>query len=100
MDGAKLRIGGMVYTVDEQDTVEIAQDRNHAGACDVEHCRIELLRDLVEQRKAQVLVHEICHAMLTEAGIEEHEESFVNVLGNALHQLLRDNDIRGILGYE
>ena len=43
-------------------------------------------------RKKNVLIHELLHAMLYEAGYDEQDEEMVRRLGNVMTQVLRDND--------
>jgi uncharacterized tellurite resistance protein B-like protein len=53
---------------------------------------IEIDADLAQDRKDNVLVHEILHAVLYEAGYDEHEEELVRRAANVLHGVLREND--------
>lgn len=89
----KAKIGGMTYTIVEKDYVELDEDKNLTGMCDRHALEIELLKNLPKQRKDQTLIHEIMHAVVTEAGLEfDDEEDVVNRLSIVLHQVLVDND--------
>lgn len=53
---------------------------------------IEIDSDICADRKKNVIIHELLHAMLYEAGYDEQDEEQVRRLGNVLTQVLRDND--------
>lgn len=53
---------------------------------------IEVDADLAQGRKDNVLIHEILHAILFEAGYDEQDEELVRRAANVLHGVLRDNE--------
>lgn len=53
---------------------------------------IEIDESLSESKARDVLVHEITHAILYEAGYDDHTEEEVNRIGKVLAMLLHDND--------
>lgn len=88
----KIQVGGIGYAVQTVPFVEIDQNRNYQGACRPRLAVIEVLNDLAEDRQKQVLAHELIHAMMFEAGINDHDEDMVERLGIVFHQVLKDND--------
>lgn len=87
----KVKVAGIEYTVAEKDVVEIGENKNYQGACRFVTSEIEILNSLSESRKEQVFVHELVHAILNEAGYDEHDEDMVNRVGIVLHQVIKDN---------
>ena len=63
------------------------------GACFYATTEIQLLNDLSDERKKQVFIHELTHAVFHEAGFEEQDEDMINRIGIVLHQVLKDNNI-------
>ncbi|MFT8556634.1 hypothetical protein [Liquorilactobacillus hordei] len=55
--------------------------------------KIKIDNSLSAQKMEQVLVHELVHATLHEAGLENYscDEELVNPLGNALYSLIMEN---------
>lgn len=89
--GDVVKVGGIDYKVVEVPYVEISGDKNYGGSCDYQKCEINLLESMTAERKSQVFVHELVHAILNEAGFDEHDEDLVNRTGIVLHQVLVDN---------
>jgi Zn-dependent peptidase ImmA (M78 family) len=87
----KVKVAGVEYQVKEVPFVEIEHNRNYQGACRYSESTIEILNSLSKDRKEQVFVHELLHAIFNEAGYNDHEEDMVNRLGIILHQVLKDN---------
>lgn len=88
-----IKVGGIIYTVEEKPFVEIDQDRNYQGACLYQKTQIEILDSLSEDRKEQTLIHEVTHAIFYEAGFEEQDEDMINRVAIVLHQVLKDNNL-------
>ncbi|MBS4195355.1 hypothetical protein [Lederbergia citri] len=53
---------------------------------------IELEGALNDTKLRDVFAHELAHALLFEAGYEDHEEEQANRVGKVLAMMLRDND--------
>ena len=87
----KIKVGGITYSIVEQDFVEINGNRNYLGSCDYDNATINVLKELCDEKKEQVIVHELTHAIFHEAGYDEHDEDMVNRIGLMLHQVLKDN---------
>jgi hypothetical protein len=52
---------------------------------------IKIEAGLEEQRKRQVIWHEIIHGILTQAGIYDQDEKAVDVLAHGVMDVLHDN---------
>ncbi|MDG3136748.1 ImmA/IrrE family metallo-endopeptidase [Streptococcus suis] len=88
----EFKVCGMTYTVIVQEHFKAHDDdRNLWGYCDYEQQTIFIRASLSEQKKKQVLIHELTHAMLHEAGYKEQDEDMVNRFSIILHQVLVDN---------
>lgn len=91
----KIKVGGINYQVVEKPFIEVDGDKNMLGSCSCENSTIEILESMNEERKEQVLAHELTHAIFLEAGYDfaDQDEDMVNRVGNVLHQVLKDNFI-------
>ncbi len=89
----KVKVAGIEYKVNEKPFIEINGSRNYQGACFYPNTEIEILSDISQERKEQVFVHELTHAIFNEAGFDEQDEDMVNRLGIVLHQVLKDNQL-------
>ena len=85
------RIGSVDYVVKE---IEGLHDSGEEllGQVTYHDTQIRLNSESSECRKKNVLIHELLHAMLYEAGYDEQDEEMVRRLGNVLTQVLTDND--------
>lgn len=83
---------GVTYPVVEKKDIIIDGDANFIGCCRFKDHTIELLADAGPDRKSETLIHELIHAMMFEAGYDDHDEDLVKRLGKILHQVLKDND--------
>jgi hypothetical protein len=84
------RVGTIDYAVTE--TPDLLRKHELFGQVTYDDGIIEIEPTLSQQRKQNVLIHELVHAMLFEAGYDEQDEEQVRRLGNVLTQVLRDND--------
>lgn len=91
-EGMEIRVVGLTYKVIVQEHFKSYDDeRNLWGYCDYEQQTIYIRESLSEQKKKQVLIHELTHAMLHEAGYKEQDEEMVTRFSIVLHQVLNDN---------
>ncbi|PTH12841.1 hypothetical protein [Staphylococcus auricularis] len=67
------------------------------GLCIYKDSLIQLKQGLSFERKKQILIHELVHAMLYEAGYEEHDESLVSNLSIVINQVINQNDMKATL---
>lgn len=86
----KIKILGLTYEIEQVDF--ISREENLAGQFSEENLKILLRKDLPDQYKEQVLIHELVHGILVTIGSELYEdEKFVTSFANVLHQILTDN---------
>lgn len=87
----KVIVAGVNYTVTEKDYVEINDNANALGLCVYDKSVIEVKSTMSGDRKEEVFIHELFHAILFEAGFDEHDEDMVNRASKVLYQVLKDN---------
>lgn len=87
-----VRIGAVEYTVEEREPEEMLLE-GHAGECSAFRARIHLAKGAPRPVMAGVLVHEVLHALIDDAGIElgSKEELVVNAIAPRLTAFLADN---------
>ena len=89
---SKLKIGGIIYAVG---IVKRLEDEGQAlwGCTDYPKTKIKISKGINKQKQIQTLIHEIVHAAMHEAGLDEqcNDEKIVNPLGLVLYQVLNDN---------
>lgn len=90
INGLTFLVGSNEYTVVEVDG--LMRKYELYGQVTYSDCRIEIDPTLADTRKHNVLIHELLHAALFEAGYDGQDEEQVRRLGNVLTQVLRDND--------
>lgn len=88
--GLTIRVGTADYSVEE--VANLMQKHDLFGQVSYHDGIIELEPTLCNDRKKNVIIHELIHACLFEAGYDEQDEEQVRRLGNVLTQVLRDND--------
>lgn len=88
----KVKIGGVVYTIEIVPLVIVDGNRNCQGSVDYNLTSILLLDSISEERRKEVLIHEITHAIAHEANIDVTEEATLQ-FAKVLNQVLRDNDL-------
>ncbi|WOD61769.1 ImmA/IrrE family metallo-endopeptidase [Niallia taxi] len=89
----KINVAGIDYSVHFVDFIEIDGNRNYQGSCSYQESEISVLNNLSKNRKEQVFVHELVHAIFNEAGFDAQDEDMVNRLGIVLYQVLKDNKL-------
>lgn len=92
VDGKKIKVCGLTYSVFVLEYFKAQDDdRNLWGYCDHEQQIIFIRKSLSEQKKRQVLIHELTHAILHQAGYANHDEEMVDRFSIILHQVLKEN---------
>ncbi|GGA31792.1 ImmA/IrrE family metallo-endopeptidase [Psychrobacillus lasiicapitis] len=84
-------VAGIEYEIEEVDHLE--RDVDLLGQILYTKGIIKLDSSIAQDRKEQVFVHELLHAIFYEAGIEEQDEDLVNRLGIVLYQVLKQNKL-------
>ena len=85
----KVKIGGIEYEIREEDGMEMKHDA--LGQIFYSKGHIQLEKDMPDDRKEQILIHEILHGIFYEAGYLEQEEEMITRVGTVLYQVLKDN---------
>lgn len=88
-----IKVGGITYKVELKDlsTRNDEASGKQLGWCVYDEDKIEINEKLTQPRIEQTLIHELVHAIMYEAGLEQ-DEDMVNRIGLVLHQVLKDND--------
>ncbi|THE09934.1 ImmA/IrrE family metallo-endopeptidase [Bacillus timonensis] len=87
----KVKIAGIEYSVTEKHGLE--QKHGLLGHVLYSLSEIEIDDRLNQDRKEQVLVHELLHACFHEAGFEEQDEEMINRISIVLYQVLKENHL-------
>lgn len=87
-----IKVGGLIYKIIIKEHFKAYDDdRNLWGYCDYEQQEIYIRESLSKQKKKQVLIHELTHAIFEQAGYKEQDEDMINRVSLVLHQVLLDN---------
>lgn len=89
----KIKIGAINYKVDySRDDYCIGADL--LGEIDYVNQTITIRSDIPEERKENVLIHEIVHGILFQCGSKDYNnEDVINPLANTLYQVLKENNL-------
>jgi hypothetical protein len=90
LNGKQFRVGGVNYAVEIMPNLRAIE--NLYGEVTYHNAKIRIDGDMHRDRTNETLVHELIHAMMFEAGYDEHDEDFVRRFSAMLHQVLLDND--------
>lgn len=91
----QVKIGAVTYDVAFVDNLITLRDDNTYkslhGSVNYTSCTIKVESDQDEQVKAATVLHEAIHAILHNAGHDDHDENQVIALGFGLYALLKEN---------
>jgi hypothetical protein len=90
MNELTFRIGSVDYIVGEVEG--LAAKYELYGQVIYSDTHIEIDAGMSPTRKNDVLVHELLHAVFSEAGYREQDEELITRVAHVLHGVLRDND--------
>lgn len=85
-----IRIGAIDYEVGRKN--DLILNDSLLGEITYGNARINIDEQLCGSKMREVLVHEMTHGILIEAGYDEHTEEQANRIGKVLAMVLRDND--------
>ncbi|MCM0413869.1 hypothetical protein [Staphylococcus aureus] len=91
----EINVCGVKYKIVQLEDVD--NNPSCLGLCIYKDSLIQLKRGLSFERKKQILIHELLHAMMYESGYEEHDEELVNNLSIVINQVISQNDIKATL---
>jgi hypothetical protein len=93
----KVNIFGIEYTV-RQDKDEYLDASSALGEIFYSTQEIYIKNTMSEERKVKILVHEICHGIMFEAGAigEAGDEKIVGFMGICLHHFIKNNDFEWV----
>jgi Zn-dependent peptidase ImmA (M78 family) len=84
-------VAGITYKVQEKEYVEINDNANALGCCTYDKALIEVKSTMSNERKEEVFMHELFHAILFESGYDDHDEEMVNRASKVFYQVVKDN---------
>ncbi len=91
----KIRIGGMDYEVSKSNKVLVLEGKECFGIIYYNKHLIEINDNIGDiQQQEQTFLHEVVHGIIHERNLDlknSDEESIVDELATALHQIIRDN---------
>lgn len=91
----RIQIGPISYSVIEVRDLKGTNDEGQTVWSDGRYhrraCKIEVEENQNEQAKVPVLLHEIMHGILDQAGYSDHPEPIIDALSHGLTQVMRDN---------
>lgn len=88
-----LKVGAQTYNLEVFDR-DFADDSRRWGDTDPSHNKIRICKDLPHTAFAEVLVHELCHAVLYDAGmpwVGPDVEDAIGKVSPRIAAFLRDN---------
>ena len=91
MDIKNVIIGPIEYDVTEEDRILNSQNQDLLGQIFYERGTLKVLKDIKEDVKRTVLLHEIIHGVFDNAGMRDHDERVIDVLSHGLVMVLMDN---------
>ncbi len=86
-------INSMPYDVVEKEDLraENSDYRRLYGQIDYSKMQIELEKDMQPPMRTAVLVHEVIHGILAQAGVEDHDEQLIDILTFGFIGVMRQN---------
>lgn len=84
----RVKVAGIDYEIREE---KLEEDYNYLGQILYNRGIIKISKELSQDRKEQVFVHELTHAIYNEAGFEEQDEDVINRVSMILYQVLKNN---------
>jgi len=93
----KIKVGGIKFKTFIVKHLKSRDDTKLNGWIKYDPSKILLNKKLGKQNRRVVLWHEILHAILEQAGFQEHDETQLIALSYGIVQVLRDNpDLRNL----
>lgn len=86
----EVNIAGINYQITEVQQIE--HDDANWGVTIYEAHQIQLKSSLDDERKRQVFIHEVLHAVFFESGYKEHDEEIIDRISTTLSGVLKKQD--------
>jgi len=83
----KLDIGGHNYKVNLVESKTMENGKMLLGNHDARTCTINLDKGMSKSRTQETFLHEVVHVILTNAGMQNHDEVVIDATANGLLQL-------------
>lgn len=83
----KVKVAGVHYDI------QLLEDDENCGTCSYDSLVIRVDPRLKAEKREQVFVHELTHAIFYEAGYHEQNEEMIDRLSKVIYQVLKDNKI-------
>jgi hypothetical protein len=87
----KIKVGAVDYTIHLLEP----KDKGQYGVCVYDHQRIYLTPNMMHQQASDTLLHEVMHAIWSEAGLDHipdlNEETVIRTMATWLRMVIRDN---------
>lgn len=87
----KIDVAGINYEIKEVDG--LSEEHGLGGQILYEKGIIKIDSDMCQDKKEQIFVHEILHAVFNESGYDKQDEDMINRLGIVLYQVLKSNNL-------
>ncbi len=86
-----INVAGINYNIVQVDG--LSEEYGLGGQILYQKGIIKIDADMCQDKKEQVIVHELVHSIFNEAGYDNQEEEMVNRLGIVLYQVLKNNKL-------
>lgn len=83
----EVNVSGINYRVSEVNQIE--HDDANWGVTIYETHQIQIKKSLDKERKRQIFIHEVLHAVFFESGYKEHDEEMIDRIGTTLAGALK-----------
>lgn len=87
----KIDVAGINYEIKEVDG--LSEEHGLGGQILYEKGIIKIDSDMCQDKKEQIFVHEMLHAVFNESGYDKQDEDMINRLGVVLYQVLKNNNL-------
>lgn len=87
----RVNVAGINYKVSQ--VKGLAEKYDLGGQIYYEKGLIDIDSDMSQDKKEQVLIHEVLHSIFNEAGFRQQDEDMITRLGIVLYQVLKYNDL-------
>lgn len=87
----KIKIGSITYKVMYHDQLLDEDDNPLNGQIDFDELIIHMDKSLKKELNKVILIHECIHGILNNAGQEDHDEQYINIISYGIMDLIKNN---------